>query len=141
MKRLIAVIAAIAALLAIGALSAVAASPKSTATFQFALSTTGGFHPSCRLTITSSKDISNYTVNGVKTEGVDTPRVTINVASGDVITVKAGTSTASYTVTGCVPADDHDVDDHHGGDDHHDGHDHHEGDDGHDGHQPADGHL
>ncbi len=52
-----------------------------------------------------TKDISNYTVNGVKTDGVTTSTVTLNVANGDVITVKSGTSIASYTVTGCLPAD------------------------------------
>jgi len=46
--------------------------------------------------------------------------VTIGVANGDVITVKSGTSTATYTVIGCAhvpPGDDHD----HDGDGHTDG--------------------
>jgi hypothetical protein len=86
------------------ALSAVAApSSNSTATITFTLSTsTDGIHPSCQLTISSTKDLSNYTVNGVKTEGLTTSSVTIDVANGDVITVKSGTSTATYTVTGCL---------------------------------------
>jgi len=85
-----------------------------------------GLHPSCTLRITSTKDISNYTGNGVKTDGVTISTVTLNVANGDVITVKSGTSIASYTVTGCLPADAP----HGGGDPHHGG----------DPHDPADGH-
>ena len=98
MKGIIAAIV-VAVMLTIGVGGAVAAP---TATISFSLATTGGLHPSCALTIRSTKDISNYTQNGVKTEGVTTSSVTLNVANGDVITVKSGTSTATYTVTGCL---------------------------------------
>ena len=111
MRGIIAVIATLA-MLTVGAVVAVAApSPNSEATITFSLNTA-----TCQLTINSSKDISNYTVNGVKTEGVTTPSVTISVKNGDVITVKSGTSTASFTVSGCgtvvppppvVPPHDH----------------------------------
>ncbi len=86
-----------------------------------------GLHPTCHLTIISSKDISHFTVNGVKTEGITTSSVTIDVENGDVITVKSGTTTtAPYTVTGCLPGD---VVDHHpdGGDAHHDANHHGDG--------------
>lgn len=130
--------AVVSAMLTVGVVAAVAGpSPNSEATFRFALTTTGGAHPSCQLTITSTKDISNYTVNGVKTDGVTTPTVRISVANGDRITVKSGTSTAVYTVTGCagpvVPGGD--VHDHNGDGDHdgaHRGHDHHDADRKHD---------
>jgi len=125
--------AVLAVMLAVGSLAAVAAANNSAATITFSLNTT-----TCQLTITSTKDISNYTVNGVKTEGITTTTVTISVANGDVITVKSGTSTAEFTVTGCAhvpPGDDHD----HDGDGHddgpHDGEDH----DG-DGHHTVDDH-
>lgn len=117
-------------MLTVGVAAAVAApSPKSTATITFTPSTTGGLHPSCTLRITSTKDISNYTVNGVKTEGITTSTVTLNVANGDMITVKSGTTrTPPFTVSGCLPADapHGGGDPHHGGDPHDptDGHDH-----------------
>ena len=116
MKRLIATMLALVVLVSVSAVSALAASsPNSTATISFSLDTT-----TCQLTITSTKDISNFTVNGVKTEGVNTTSVTISVANGDVITVKSGTSTATFTVSGCGGGDDHDGggDDHDGCDDH-----------------------
>jgi hypothetical protein len=129
--------AVLGAMMTVGAVAAVAAptgSPgNSAATIMFSLNTT-----TCQLTITSTKDISNYTVNGVKTEGITTTTVSINVANGDVISVKSGTSTATFTVSGCgthvpppPPPDDHvpPGDDHdHDGDGHtdgpHDGEDH-----------------
>jgi hypothetical protein len=119
--------AVLAVMLTVGAVGAIASPGNSAATITFSLNTT-----TCQLTITSTKDISNYTVNGVKTEGITTTTVTISVANGDVITVKSGTSTATFTVTGCgthvppppPPPDDHD----HDGDGHtdgpHDGEDH-----------------
>jgi hypothetical protein len=119
--------AVLAVMLTVGAAAAIAAPGNSAATITFSLNTS-----TCQLTITSTKDISNYTVNGVKTEGITTTTVTISVANGDVITVKSGTSTATFTVTGCgthvppppPPPDDHD----HDGDGHtdgpHDGEDH-----------------
>ena len=113
--------AVLAVMLTVGAVAAIASPGNSAATITFSLNTT-----TCQLTITSTKDISNYTVNGVKTEGITTTSVTIPVANGDVITVKSGTSTATYTVTGCghvPPGDDHD----HDGDGHTDGP--HEGED------------
>jgi hypothetical protein len=135
--------AVLASMLTFGAVTAIAAPGKSAATITFSLNTT-----TCQLTITSTKDISNYTVNGVKTEGITTTTVTISVANGDVITVKSGTSTATFTVSGCghvgpppppppheeAPDHDHDGDGHtdppHEGDDHngdgvHTGDDHH----------------
>lgn len=127
MKRVLAALVVTVAF----AVGAVAANAGSTATISFSLDTA-----TCKLTITSSKDISNFTVNGVKTDGVTTSTVVLNVANGDVITVKSGTSTASYTVSGCGDGHDHDGDHDpdppHGGDDHdgdgdHDGNDHHGG--------------
>ncbi len=109
MKRIIAAMV-VAVTLSVGATTAVAGPY---ATITFSLATTGGIHPTCELTINSSKDISNYTVNGVKTDGVTTPSVTLSVANGDVITVKSGLSTASYTVSGCLAADPHDPHDPH----------------------------
>src|SRR5215207_5095880 len=112
--------AVLGAMLTVGAVAADAAptgSPgNSAATITFSLNTT-----TCQLTITSTKDISNYTVNGVKTEGITTTTVTISVANGDVITVKSGTSTETFTVVGCghvpPPPPPHDGHDHdHDGD-------------------------
>ena len=105
MRGMLAVIATLA-MLTIGAVVAGAApSPKSEATITFSLNTA-----TCQLTINSTKDISNYTVNGVKTEGVTTSSVTISVQNGDVITVKSGTTTTSYTISGCVVVPPHDHD-------------------------------
>jgi ABC-type glycerol-3-phosphate transport system substrate-binding protein len=92
---------------AVGALAAPTGSPgNSAATITFSLNTT-----TCQLTITSTKDISNYTVNGVKTEGITTTTLTISVANGDLITVKSGTTTTTLAVSGCgthvPPPDDH----------------------------------
>ncbi len=58
----------------------------------------------CRLTITSTKDISNFSRNGVKTEAFadGTTTLVIGVAEGDVIDVKSGVTTAAFTVTGCL---------------------------------------
>ncbi len=124
MRGIIAVIATLA-MLTVGVVAAVAApSPNSEATITFSLN-----KATCQLTINSSKDISNFTVNGVKTEGVTTSSVTISVKNGDMITVKSGTTTESFTVSGCgtvvppphdhgggVPPHDHDgVPPHHGG--------------------------
>src|SRR5215204_2091864 len=117
--------AVLAVMLAVGSLAAVAAANNSAATITFSLDTAH-----CQLTITSTKDISNYTVNGVKTEGITTTTVTISVANGDVITVKSGTSTETFTVVGCghvpPPPPPHDGHDHdHDGDIDHTGDDHH----------------
>jgi hypothetical protein len=100
--------AVLAVMLTVGAVAAVAA-PSATITFSLDTAT-------CQLTITSTKDISNYTVNGVKTEGITTTTVTISVANGDLITVKSGTSTATFAVSGCgthVPPPPPPPDDHH----------------------------
>ena len=99
--------AVLVVMLAVGAVAAVAAptgSPgNSAATITFSLNTT-----TCQLTITSTKDISNYTVAGVKTEGIITTTVTINVANGDLITVKSGTTATTFAVSGCgTTPDDH----------------------------------
>ncbi len=58
----------------------------------------------CQLTITSTKDISNFSLNGVKTEGFaeGTTTLVIGVAEGDVVDVKSGVTTAAFTVTGCL---------------------------------------
>ena len=102
MKRFVLLVALVAGLIAAGTVTGVAAAAP-TATITFSLSTTDGFHPSCTLTVTSSKDISNFTVNGVKTElSSGTTTLVLQVSNGDVITVKAGTTTATYTVTGCL---------------------------------------
>jgi ABC-type glycerol-3-phosphate transport system substrate-binding protein len=102
MKRLILLVALVAVLVAGGTVAGVApAAP--TATITFSLSTSDGFHPKCILTITSSKDISHITVNGVKTDVASgTTQLVLNVKNGDVITVKSGITTATYTVTGCL---------------------------------------
>lgn len=111
-------VAAIAAM----ALVASGAQAGSSTWFTFTVNPGSGLHPTCTLTITSGKGISNYTVNGVKTElNYETTSVTIAVSNGDVITVKAGTSTATFTVSGCAAphgGDDHDGDGDHDGDDH-----------------------
>jgi len=134
MRRLF-LAAVVGVMLSVGAVAAIAAptgSPgNSAATITFLLDTAH-----CQLTITSTKDISNYTVNDVKTEGITTTTVTLNVAEGDVITVKSGTSTATFTVTGCAhvpPGDEHDHGD--GETDPHDGEDHNG-----DGHHTVDDH-
>ena len=71
------------------------ADPTATVTFQLT---------ECQLTITSTKDISNFRHNGLKTEGfVDgTTTLVIGVAEGDAIAVKSGLTTAAFTVTGCL---------------------------------------
>jgi hypothetical protein len=102
MKRVVLLATLVTGLIAAGTGAGIApAAP--TATITFSLSTTDGVHPTCTLTVTSSKDISNFTVNGVKTElSSGTTELVLNVSNGDVITVKAGTTTATYTVTGCL---------------------------------------
>ena len=107
MKRTFVLVALLAALgvLLVGATSTATAGP--TATITFSLSTSDGIHPACTLTVTSSKDISNFTVNGVTTEGPGTTTLVLNVSNGDVVTVKAGTTVATYTVTGCLDGDGH----------------------------------
>ena len=63
----------------------------------------------CTLTVTSSKDVSNYTVDGEKTElGGHTTTLVLAVKAGTVVTVKAGTSVLSTTVPSdfCVPPND-----------------------------------
>ena len=53
----------------------------------------------CTLTVTSSKDISNYTLDDAKTElGGHTTSLVLAVQANDIVTVKAGTSVVSYTV-------------------------------------------
>ena len=58
----------------------------------------------CELTITSTKDISNISLNGVTTEGFldGTTTLVIGVAAGDVIAVKSGITGATFTVTECL---------------------------------------
>ncbi len=58
----------------------------------------------CELTIESTKDISNFSRNGLKTEGFPdgTTTLVLAVAEGDVIAVKSGITTADFTVTGCL---------------------------------------
>jgi type 1 fimbria pilin len=120
MRRIMAATVAVLALLVVWAGSAVAGP---TATITFSLNTT-----TCDLTITSTKDISN--INGVE-PGTATTTVTIPVVNGQVITVKSGITTASFTVSGCGhigdPHDPHDghtgPDSDHDGD--HDADDHH----------------
>jgi len=133
MKRALFVAAVLAAL---GVMLVPAATAGPDATITFVLSSDGH---GCTLTITSSKDISNFTVNGVKTELTDgTTTLVLSVSPGDVITVKAGRTVATFTVPldhRCVVphnGDDHDGDGDHDGDDH-DGHDH-DGDGQPDGH-------
>jgi ABC-type glycerol-3-phosphate transport system substrate-binding protein len=114
MKRSIIVAALIAALatIVLGGTAAAAPSPKSESTITFDLAT--GEH-GCAVTIHSSKDISNFTVNGVKTELSDgTTVLTLVVSPGDVITVKAGTTVATFTVPADAVCDDHGGDDHTG---------------------------
>lgn len=86
----------ILALAAVGfTASTAAADPAATVTFRLT---------QCELTIESTKDISNFDRNGLKTEGFPDGTTTLvsPVAEGDVITVKAGITTAEFTVTGCL---------------------------------------
>lgn len=99
MKRVVAAAVLLAALgvLLVGGTSTATAGPTATITFQVSFD-----GRQCLLTITSSKEISNVTVNGRKTElSSGTTTLVLNVQPGDVITVKAGTTTATFT----VPAD------------------------------------
>ncbi|MGH2382223.1 MAG: hypothetical protein ACRDG7_13520 [Candidatus Limnocylindria bacterium] len=75
--------------------SSATADPTATVTFQLT---------DCQLTITSTKDISNLSLNGVTTEGFadGTTTLMIGVAAGDVIDVKSGITRADFTVTGCL---------------------------------------
>jgi hypothetical protein len=53
----------------------------------------------CTLTVTSTKDVSNYTVDDVKTElGGGTTTLVLSVHGDDVVTVKSGASVWTYTV-------------------------------------------
>lgn len=121
MRRRLTVLLAAAVTAVLVAATAALAGP--TTWFTFTVNSGSGFHPTCTLTITSGKGISNYTVNGAKTElTAEVTSVTIAVANGDVITVKAGRSTGEFTVAGCAPphaGHDHDRDGDHDGDDHH----------------------
>lgn len=93
----------LAAAIAATALVASGAQAGPTTWFEFTVNPGSGLHPTCTLTITSGKGISNYTVNGVKTEpSSEIKSVTIAVSNGNVITVKAGISTATFTVSGCA---------------------------------------
>ena len=94
MKRALVMAVLLAALgvLLVGGTSTATAGPTATITF----SLTSGDH-GCLLTITSSKEISNITVNRVKRElSSGTTTLVLNVQPGDVITVKAGTTTATF---------------------------------------------
>ena len=88
---------AVALAFAAFALTATSATADPTATVGFQLT-------QCELTITSTKDISNFSLNGVKTDGFadGTTSIVIGVAQGDVIDVKSGVTTAAFTVTGCL---------------------------------------
>jgi hypothetical protein len=92
--------ALIATLLAIAAVSftvgGAAADPTATVAFQLT---------ECQLTIESTKDISNVSLNGLKTEGFadGTTTLVLAVAEGDAIAVKSGITTSEFTVTGCLP--------------------------------------
>lgn len=56
----------------------------------------------CTLSVSSSKDVSNYTVDSEKTElGGGTTTLVLQVGGSDVVTVKSGTTVWTYT----VPAD------------------------------------
>ena len=56
----------------------------------------------CTLTVSSSKDVSNYTLEDAKTElDSGTTTLVLPVRANDVVTVKSGTSVWTYT----VPAD------------------------------------
>jgi hypothetical protein len=117
MKRSIIVAALVSALamVVLGGAAVAAPSPNSEATITFSLGT-GGLH-GCTLTITSSKDISNFVVNGVKTELSDgTTVLTLDVSPGDVISVKAGTTVATFTVPADAACGSHDGDGDHTGD-------------------------
>ena len=53
----------------------------------------------CTLTVSSTKDVSNYTIDGAMTElGGGTTTLVLPVQGDDVVTVKAGTSVWTYTV-------------------------------------------
>jgi len=94
MKRALVMAVLLAALgvLLVGGTSTATAGPTATITFQFD-------DRLCQLTIRSSKGISNFSVNGRVTELTDeTTTLVLSVQPGDVITVKAGTTTATFTV-------------------------------------------
>ena len=92
-KTLIISVLALAALAF--SVSSAAADPTATVTFQLT---------DCQLTITSTKDISNISLNGLTTEGFadGTTTLMIGVAAGDVIAVKSGITRADVTVPECV---------------------------------------
>ena len=53
----------------------------------------------CTLTVSSTKDVSSYTIDDVKTElGGGTSTLVLPVQGDDVVTVKSGTSVWTYTV-------------------------------------------
>jgi hypothetical protein len=59
-------------------------------------------YTACTLTVSVSKDVSNYAIDDVKTElGSGTTTLVLQVQANDVVTIKAGTSVWNYT----VPAD------------------------------------
>jgi hypothetical protein len=98
LRRLFAATSVFAALAlpALGATAspAAASNGKSNATIVFQLDT-----DQCVLTATSSKDVSNYTFDDVTTELSEATTVLVfDVVPGDVLTVKAGTTTATFSV-------------------------------------------
>jgi len=96
MKRALVMAVLLAALgvLLVGGTSTATAGPTATITFELSAGDHG-----CILTIRSSKGISNFSVDGHRTELTDeTTTLVLNVQPGDVITVKAGTTTATFTV-------------------------------------------
>lgn len=103
-------VASAAALLVLGAAPVATGAPTANITF----TETSDGH-TCTVVVRSDKDISNFTINGVKTElGSGTTVLEFTgLSEGNVITVKAGTTVASYTVQGpCAAPHDHDGDGH-----------------------------
>jgi hypothetical protein len=91
-----ALIVSVLALAAVAlSVSSAAADPTATVTFQLT---------DCQLAITSTKDISNISLNGVTTESFadGTTTLVLAAAAGDVIAVKSGITRADFTVTECV---------------------------------------
>jgi hypothetical protein len=80
---------------ALGALPATAGASNSTASFS-----APQLDPdACTLTVSSSKDVSNYTIDGAKTElGGGTTTLVLRVQGDDVVTVKSGTAVWTYSV-------------------------------------------
>jgi hypothetical protein len=100
-----------AAFLAFG-ITGLAAAEEGTAVITFTESSDGH---TCSVTVHSTKDISNYSINGVKKDignGGRTMTFT-GLSAGTVITIKSSTTIASYTVQGpCSDPHDHDGDGH-----------------------------